>query len=109
MSTVKDLVCGMRVDPQTTPHHVLHGEHKHYFCSAECAAKFVADPEKYGHPLTPTQSNHAISHDEELTNVTLQEDTQALYICPMHPEVQQIGPGTCPKCGMALEPEAESL
>ena len=100
MSTVKDPVCGMGVDPQTTPHHVLHDGHKQYFCSAGCAAKFAADPQKYA-------GTAAHAHSGE--NTTHQEDTQALYTCPMHPEVRQTGPGTCPKCGMALEPEAVTL
>lgn len=98
MSTVKDPVCGMHVDPETTPHRVRHGEREHYFCSAECAAKFKADPQKY----TGDFSGHS-AHE------TRREDAQATYTCPMHPEVRQIGPGSCPKCGMALEPESAAI
>ena len=89
VETVKDPVCGMSVDPQTAKHRAEHDGHPYYFCSAGCRTKFLGDPERYLHPAkTPA--------------VPVPEGT--LYTCPMHPEVQQIGPGSCPICGMALEP-----
>ena len=83
-----DPVCGMTVDPATTPHHASHGGNDYHFCSAGCVAKFKANPAKY------------------LAAVRVEEpaDAGAVYTCPMHPEIRQAGPGTCPICGMALEP-----
>jgi Cu+-exporting ATPase len=83
-----DPVCGMTVDPHTSPHRHQHQGRTYYFCSAGCRAKFAADPAKY---LGPRE-------DEPVAEGTV-------YTCPMHPEVRQIGPGSCPICGMALEPE----
>ena len=85
--TVKDPVCGMHVDPHTTQHrHELPG-HTYSFCSAGCRTKFAAAPERYlgDKPVAPAPKD-------------------AIYTCPMHPEVRQVGPGSCPICGMALEP-----
>lgn len=89
---VTDPVCGMQVDPATTPHHATHGGAEHHFCSARCREKFAADPEKYLSPQVPVAP-----------------PTGTIYICPMHPEIRQEGPGTCPICGMALEPDMPSL
>jgi P-type Cu+ transporter len=86
-----DPVCGMSVDPATTPHRAVHGDRSFYFCSAGCRAKFAADPARW---LTPAaQKNDAAPAAEG-----------AIYTCPMHPEIRQIGPGFCAICGMALEP-----
>jgi Cu+-exporting ATPase len=85
---VLDPVCGMTVDPQRAAGAVEHRGQKYYFCSKGCAAKFEADPAKYLHPKSTLQP--AVADVE--------------YTCPMHPEIRQIGPGSCPKCGMALEP-----
>jgi len=86
---MKDPVCGMSVTADS-PYHAEHAGHRHYFCSEACQEKFLAAPERYldggGGEATP-------AGDEEV-----------LYTCPMHPEIQQQGPGSCPKCGMALEP-----
>ena len=87
---VIDPVCGMTVNPHTTPHRHTHQGHPYYFCSAGCRTKFAADPAKY---LSP---EHAAAEPAPAGTV---------YTCPMHPEVRQIGPGPCPICGMALEPE----
>ena len=89
--TVKDPVCGMQVDPHTTPHRVEHAGHPYYFCSSGCRTKFLADPVKY---LTASETS-APEPVEEGT----------IYTCPMHPDVRQVGPGSCPICGMALEPD----
>ena len=88
-----DPVCGMKVDPQTTQHrHAVDGA-AYYFCSADCKAKFAADPAKYPAPKGAKESMPATAAPEG-----------AIYTCPMHPEVRQVGPGACPICGMALEP-----
>src|SRR5579863_4871882 len=85
-----DPVCGMTVDPAKTPHRHDYRRQTYYFCSAGCRGKFAADPEKYleKRPASPAPSEGTI------------------YTCPMHPEIRQAGPGSCPICGMALEPEA---
>jgi Cu+-exporting ATPase len=90
ISAVIDPVCGMTVDSHTTPHRHSHHDRTYYFCSAGCRTKFAADPEKY---LSPAERAAA----------PLAAGT--LYTCPMHPQIRQIGPGACPICGMALEPE----
>lgn len=88
-ASAQDPVCGMKVDPQTTPYVASHDDHTYYFCSAGCRTKFVAAPQKYVGVATPKRS--------ELPAGTI-------YTCPMHPEIRQVGPGSCPICGMALEP-----
>ncbi|MDP9140232.1 MAG: heavy metal translocating P-type ATPase [Pseudomonadota bacterium] len=93
---LKDPVCGMRVTAQS-PHVLQHAGMPVYFCSAGCKTKFAANPERY--PLRgqrPAQT----APDPVAAG--------AIYTCPMHPEVRQDHPGTCPKCGMALEPEMPS-
>ncbi len=92
--TVKDPVCGMNVDPKTSPHHAVNAGTTYHFCSAGCRTKFVADPGKYLAP-GPIEPAAAVPG--------------AMYICPMHPEVRQDHPGNCPLCGMALEPEMPGL
>jgi Cu+-exporting ATPase len=89
----KDPVCGMSVDPHTAKHRADHDGHPYHFCSARCREKFVADPAAYLGERKPAPAAPA----------------GAIYTCPMHPEVQQVGPGSCPKCGMALEPMMPSL
>jgi Cu+-exporting ATPase len=81
----------MTVDPQTTPHHHTHRGTAYHFCSAGCRTKFAANPAKYLEPSADTDA------------VPVPEGT--IYTCPMHPEIRQPGPGSCPICGMALEPE----
>ena len=93
---VKDPVCGMMVDPHTTRHKAEHGGRPYYFCSAGCREKFLADPERYLDPAI------AAAKAEPVPEGTT-------YTCPMHPEIRQIGPGSCPICGMALEPVLVSL
>ena len=89
-SGVIDPVCGMTVDPHTTPHRSDHRGHTYYFCSSGCRTKFAADPAKY------------LAGKEEAAE-PVAEGT--IYTCPMHPQIRQVGPGSCPICGMALEPE----
>jgi Cu+-exporting ATPase len=91
VTTVIDPVCGMTVDPLATAHHAEHAGRAYHFCSAGCRTKFVADPERY---LAPAPAKPAAAVPEG-----------TIYTCPMHPEIRQAGPGSCPICGMALEPE----
>ena len=88
-----DPVCGMRVDPATAKHRTVYKAKDYFFCSGRCRERFEAEPEKF---LQPKQPEPAAS-------------AGAIYTCPMHPEVRQVGPGSCPICGMALEPEQVSL
>jgi Cu+-exporting ATPase len=92
---IKDPVCGMTVDPDKTEYHAQHDDQDYHFCSAGCRTKFVADPERY------------LSPDPAAPQEAVPEGT--IYTCPMHPEIRQEGPGSCPICGMALEPETFSL
>ena len=85
-----DPVCGMTVDPANAAGKFEYKDTTYYFCATCCLNKFQADPERYtgekpAPPAEPVQAG-------------------VEYTCPMHPEVRQIGPGVCPKCGMALEP-----
>jgi Cu+-exporting ATPase len=88
-----DPVCGMSVDPQTAKHRLAYKGQDYFFCSGRCRERFEAEPDKFLRPKPPEATAPAGS----------------IYTCPMHPEVKQIGPGVCPICGMALEPEQVSL
>ncbi|MDZ4382723.1 MAG: heavy metal translocating P-type ATPase [Parvibaculum sp.] len=85
---VLDPVCGMEVVPGKTPHTHEHEGQTFHFCSASCAGKFAADPRKY---LAPAKPSGPVAPGTR-------------YTCPMHPEIVRDGPGSCPICGMALEP-----
>ncbi|MEQ8268400.1 MAG: heavy metal translocating P-type ATPase [Parvibaculum sp.] len=103
---VRDPVCGMEVDPATTPHaHTHEGETVH-FCSASCATKFAANPQKYLHPKTCTHG-HGHTHGGH-SHEQKPAAPGTKYTCPMHPEIVRDGPGSCPICGMALEPMSVS-
>ena len=93
-NTVIDPVCGMQVDPARTAHHAGHAGTTYHFCSARCREKFVVDPAKV---LSASAAAPAIP-----------TPVGTIYTCPMHPQIRQQGPGTCPICGMALDPAAES-
>ena len=84
-----DPVCGMDVDPAIAEHHAAHAGVEHYFCSAGCQRKFESDPAHYVGAITPAQAAAPLD---------------AIWTCPMHPEIQRPKPGSCPICGMALEP-----
>jgi Cu+-exporting ATPase len=90
---VLDPVCGMTVDPHSAKYRADYRGHPYYFCSAGCKTKFTADPAKY-------------LSKEETAAEPVAEGT--IYTCPMHPQIRQVGPGACPICGMALEPELAS-
>jgi P-type Cu+ transporter len=93
-TTVKDPVCGMAVNPLASPHHAEHGGQAFHFCSAGCKAKFVADPAAYIAGSAPKPDASAPG---------------GTWTCPMHPQIRRPGPGTCPICGMGLEPLEPSL
>ena len=93
--TAIDPVCGMTVDPATSKHQFDHGGETYHFCSAGCRTKFASAPQQYLEKSLRAQQPAA------------PEGT--IYTCPMHPQIRQVGPGSCPICGMALEPETVSL
>ena len=82
-----DPVCGMKVDPANAAAEIEHAGRTYYFCSSHCAQKFNAEPARYVEKKPQAEKPRA-----------------GKYTCPMHPEVVQDGPGSCPKCGMALVP-----
>ena len=88
-----DPVCGMKVNRATAKHRFSYQGEEYLFCSGRCRERFEAEPEKYLKPREPEPPAPA----------------GTIYTCPMHPEVRQVGPGNCPICGMALEPEQVSL
>jgi P-type Cu+ transporter len=92
-ATAIDPVCGMRLDPATARHRFAYSGQDYFFCSARCRERFEAEPEKF---LQPKQAEPAAP-------------AGTIYTCPMHPQIRQVGPGSCPICGMALEPEQVSL
>ena len=94
-AVVVDPVCGMTVDPATSKHRTEYRGETYHFCSAGCWTKFETAPQQYLKKSKGTQ--HA--------------DVPAgtIYTCPMHPQIRQVGPGSCPICGMALEPELVTL
>ena len=89
-----DPVCGMKVDPATTPHHARHEGQDYHFCSAKCRERFEMRPEIFL---------------DGSTREAVQGPKDVIYTCPMHPEIEQVGPGTCPICGMALEPKGVAV
>ena len=115
-NTAIDLVCGMTVSKDTS-HRAQHRGADYYFCSDGCRRKFVADPEKYVGKLKDDAAHDRHGHHHghapgsapvvakprgDAASKSVAEET--IYTCPMHPEIRQTGPGSCPICGMALEP-----
>ena len=92
--TARDPVCGMSVNPETSKHRFDYRGTSYHFCSNGCRTKFEADPQKY---LDKSKADAP------------PVPAGTIYTCPMHPEIRQVGPGSCPICGMALEPEVASL
>src|SRR3954464_6555719 len=115
---VQDPVCGMDVDPATSERHLERDGHDYYFCSAGCHATFEAQPQAYlAGPARHAGSGHdPDAHDPDAHDHTAHPRRErssdaadaglevAEWTCPMHPEIRRPGPGTCPICGMALEP-----
>ena len=91
-ATVIDPVCHMTVDPQSSAGSFEFEGHTYHFCSKHCLKKFSESPRQFLQPPTQLTSLKRVSSDERT------------YTCPMHPEVQKLGTGSCPRCGMALEP-----
>jgi len=115
--TATDPVCGMTVDPGDSRRSEYQGE-SYFFCSAGCQAKFESEPAavlaaRAGEDAKPQHAAMKASpaccgdqRDRSATRAnTTPIDTQAIYTCPMHPEIEQVGPGACPICGMDLEPK----
>jgi P-type Cu+ transporter len=96
-TTTIDPVCGMKVSPEKAAGHAEHDGKTYHFCGKNCLAKFEQNPEKY---VSESADLGGHAHDA----AEKAAPTGALYTCPMHPEIQQDHPGSCPKCGMALEP-----
>ncbi len=88
IDTAIDPVCGMTVDVPSSAHHTTRDGKHYYFCHAGCQSKFERDPKRYLEPQSEPEP----------------APPGTIYTCPMHPEIEQEGPGTCPLCGMALEP-----
>jgi Cu+-exporting ATPase len=101
-----DPVCGMTVDPAKAAF-VEHQGTRFYFCCQGCVTKFQADPPRYLQPKPPApliQLTAKPAPAAPLIQLAVKQQSQADYTCPMHPEVHNAGPGSCPKCGMALDP-----
>jgi P-type Cu+ transporter len=92
---VLDPVCGMTISTDDAVGHIEHKGHTYYFCAESCLEQFRTDPTRFV--------------DAQRTPPAAAADAEAEYTCPMHPEVRQKGPGSCPICGMALEPVAITL
>src|SRR5579875_188442 len=90
-ATVKDPVCGMMIDPAKAAGKYSYNAHEYAFCNLGCLVKFRADPERYLNPQAAPKAAPTSAGVE--------------YTCPMHPDVLQNKPGSCPFCGMALEPK----
>ncbi len=132
---LKDPVCAMDVNPATSKHKAHYHDHDYYFCSSDCETKFTAHPVQYISAKDPVcnmdvdraSARHISTHNSEKyyfcstgcldkfgkdpakyldgTAVAAPMPEGTVYTCPMHPEIEQEGPGECPKCGMALEPK----
>lgn len=89
-----DPICGMTVDPDDSAGSVEHSGKKYYFCSTGCLEEFKKNPEE------------ALKETEKPIDPALKD---SIFTCPMHPEIRNVGPGSCPICGMALEPMEPSL
>jgi len=98
--SVVDPVCGMTVDPASAAGSTMHNEVAYHFCSRHCLEKFRADPPRY---LAASSPEHVCCHASPSKSAGVVAAPGSKYTCPMHPEVIADGPGTCPKCGMALE------
>ncbi len=102
-AAVLDPVCGMTVDPAKSPHRCTHDGRTYHFCSAGCRSKFAADPAKYL-DKSGAAADAGAAAAEAAAAASIPQGT--IFTCPMHPQIRQVGPGACPICGMALEPEA---
>ncbi|HKV41018.1 MAG TPA: heavy metal-binding domain-containing protein, partial [Blastocatellia bacterium] len=96
---VKDIVCGMTVDPASAASSSTHEGRSYYFCSVHCLEKFSANPAGYATKAVPVALVL-----ERNTAKTAPPVLRGTYTCPMHPDVSSLTPASCPRCGMALEP-----
>jgi len=96
LAPVKDPVCGMSVEPGKAKYSARHEKKPYFFCSSSCETKFKADPVRYVGGAAPPPPPADVPEG-------------TIYTCPMDPQIRQIGPGICPICGMALEPEIVTL
>jgi len=112
--TTVDPVCGMKVSNDNDLKYRFE-DTEYHFCSTSCEKKFIADPARYlDHEANHQNNGHYeddnnSSHNHAPRTVAREASGDVIYTCPMHLEVRQVGPGNCPKCGMALEPETPSL
>jgi len=97
-----DPVCGMTVDTSAGGPSTLHDGATYHFCSGQCETRFLADPGAFNASTHPDE--HAHSHRHSRDTKPAPGSTDVEYTCPMHPEIRQMGPGSCPICGMAMEP-----
>jgi Cu+-exporting ATPase len=98
----RDPVCGMSVTIATAKHKTEHAGETYYFCAAGCREKFLAEPRRF--LASPASAAHQHTH-EHARAPRQQAPARAIFTCPMHPEIRQVGPGACAICGMAREPE----
>jgi P-type Cu+ transporter len=103
-----DPVCGMKVKRATARHRFNYQGNEYLFCSARCRERFAADPQSFLNKAKQAESKRGAA-TAAAANKQDVGPADAIYTCPMHPEVRQVGPGSCPICGMALEPEQVSL
>ena len=96
----KDPVCGMMVHPEKSAGKAEYKARTYYFCSTRCAERFQQEPEKF----LAAPGTAGMEQKAALPTAAEHAGAKVRYTCPMHPEIVQLGPGTCPKCGMALEP-----
>jgi P-type Cu+ transporter len=104
--TVRDPVCGMTVDPTTAKHRIEHAGQTYFFCSQRCQDKFASDSSQYlaqARPQATAVHRGAIEHPA-LGALPEPAKGEVLWTCPMHPQIIRKEPGSCPICGMALEP-----
>src|SRR6266446_6696170 len=110
---LKDPVCGMTVVPEKAAAKIEHAGKTYYFCSKRCAERFSSEPEKFlvapggtaGMDDVSMPAQHgAVQHSGAIASHTTADREKIRYTCPMHPQIIQVGPGSCPICGMALEP-----
>src|ERR1043166_3793133 len=107
VAPVKDPVCGMTRTPgKAKGGSATHDGHEYWFCNPRCREKFIADPETY---LAAARQRAAAPAPAAPPPPAAVVRTGTTYTCPMHPEIRQSGPGDCPDCGMALEPDVPAL
>jgi Cu+-exporting ATPase len=100
----KDPICGMTVDPSKAAAKIDYAGHDYYFCTTGCAARFRKEPEKFLSARGATDMAPVLAARGHTESTNTEATDGVRYTCPMHPQIIQMGPGSCPICGMALEP-----